>query len=362
MALFKCINMRRYHKTDRKDIGLSPYALIYRGQKRVDKNDIKIIKYDHDNVSEIEFDSSDPNAIAQRQDTSGWWNVNGLDNVALMEGLSEKFHIEKNIISDIMNPSNRPKIQEFENGVFVTVKLLHKTDASDRLMADSFSIVLSKNTLLSFQEQKGTFFDPVRERIRKQSTKIRNAGYDYLAFALIDVVVDHYIYEIGLLGDQIEDIEELITNNLTQDTLDKINFYKRELNFVRKNIKPAKEVILALNKIDSEFVKPGNRIHFKELLDNINEAIDLADSYHEILYDLLNIYHSSISTKLNEIMRVLTIISVIFIPITFLVGVYGMNFDNIPELHFRYGYVSLWMLMALISLLMIWFFRRKKWL
>jgi magnesium transporter len=354
--------MQRYHKTDRKDIGLSPYALIYRGQKRVDINDIKIIKYNHDNVSEIEFDSTDVNQIIQMKDTSGWWNVNGLDNIALMESLSERFHIDKNIISDIMNPSNRPKVQEFENGIFLMFKLLHKADVSDRLMADNLSIVLSSSALLSFQEQKGTFFDPVRERIRKPSTKIRNADYDYLTFALIDVVVDHYIYQIGLLGDKIEDLDEQISNDPTHDTLEKINFYKRELIFVRKSIKPAKEVILTLNKMESDFIKPENKIHFRELQDNINEAIELADSYHEILYDLLNTYHSSVSTKLNEIMRVLTIISVIFIPITFLVGVYGTNFDFIPELHFRYGYAFLWLVMILTSLFMIWFFRRKKWL
>ena len=173
--------------------------------------------------------------------------------------------------------------------------------------------------------------------------------------------MDNYIYNIGLLGEKIESLEEDMTNDPKKELLDDINAFKRELNFFRKNIKPAKEMILNLTKLDSEFIHDENTVHFRELQDNINEASELTDSYREILYDQLSIYHSSMSTKLNEIMRVLTIISVIFIPITFIVGVYGTNFINVPELHWQHGYFIMWAVMLFTTLGMLWFFKRKKW-
>jgi magnesium transporter len=278
-----------------------------------------------------------------------------------MENLAKVFKIENNILSDVMNPEARPKVQEIENGIFVTIKILKYNDKTDDLTAENLSLIFTDNTLISFQEQPDLVFEPIRERIRKHKNKIRTAGTDYLAFALLDVVVDNYIYIIGLLGEKIENLEDDMTIDPKKELLESINAYKRELNFLRKNIKPAKEMILNLTKIESEYIHEENHIHFKELQDNINEASELSDSYREILYDQLNIYHSSMSTRLNDIMRVLTIISVIFIPITFIVGVYGTNFENFPEIHWRYGYYVMWGIMLLTILGMIWYFKRKKW-
>jgi len=229
------------------------------------------------------------------------------------------------------------------------------------MTVENLSIIITNRTLISFQEQPGLAFEPIRERIRKHKNKIRTSGPDYLAFALLDVVVDNYIYFMGLLGEKIENLEEDISNDPKKELLDSINSLKRELNFLRKNIKPAKEMIINLAKMESEFIHDENRIHFKELQDNINEASELSDSYREILYDQLNIYHSSMSTKLNEIMRVLTVFSVIFIPLTFLVGVYGTNFSYLPEKDWHYGYFAMWGVMLITTLVMLWYFKRKKW-
>ena len=276
-----------------------------------------------------------------------------------MENIATIFKIDHNILSDVMNPEARPKVQELENGIFATIKML-QYDA-ESLKVENLSLIFADNTLISFQEQPGLVFEPIRDRIRKHKTKIRTSGSDYLAFALLDVVVDNYIYIIGLLGEKIEGLEDDMTNDPRKELLDGINSYKRELNFLRKHIKPAKEMIQNLVKMDTEFIQDENQIHFRELLDNINEASELSDSYREILYDQLNIYHSSMSTKLNEIMRVLTVFSVIFIPLTFIVGVYGTNFENLPELHWRHGYFLMWGVMVLTTLVMLWYFRRKKW-
>lgn len=353
--------MSRYIKKKKEDIGLSPYALVFRGQKKTDKILLRAMDFDLENVSELEITSTDSLLALKKSKKLSWLNIDGLDNVKLMENLARVYKIENNILSDVMNPSVRPKMQEFENGIFITVKMLQYNETDDNLTVENLSVIIADNTLISFQEQPGLVFEPIRERIRRHKNKIRTAGSDYLAFALLDVVVDNYIYVIGLLGEKIESLEEDMTNDPRKELLDDINTFKRELNFLRKSIKPAKEMILNLNKLESDFIHDDNHIHFRELQDNINEASELTDSYREILYDQLNIYHSSMSTKLNEIMRVLTIISVIFIPITFIVGVYGTNFENVPELHWHHGYFIMWVVMVLTTLGMLWFFKRKKW-
>jgi magnesium transporter len=199
-------------------------------------------------------------------------NIDGLDNIDLMENLAHIYKIDNNILSDVMNPSARPKMQEFNNGIFVTAKMVQYNEKEDILTVENLSIIIAGNILISFQEQPGIVFELIRERIRRHKNKIRTSGSDYLAFALLDVVVDNYIYIIRLLGEKIESLEEHMTNDPKKELLDDINAFKRELNFLRKNIKPAKEMILNLTKLDSEFIHDENTVHFRELQDNINEA------------------------------------------------------------------------------------------
>ena len=351
--------MSRYIEKKKEDIGLSPYALVFRGQKKLDKIVLYAMDFDLQDVDELEVNTTKQLLALKKSKKLTWLNIDGLDNIILMENLAREFKIDNNILSDVMNPTLRPKMQEFDNGMFVTIKMLQYND--DTLSVENLALIVEDNTLISFQEQPGLAFEPIRERIRKHKNKIRTSGSDYLAFALLDVVVDNYIYVIGILGEKIENLEEDMTSNPRKELLDNINLFKKELNFIRKSIKPAREMILNLIKMESDYIHEENHIHFRELQDNINEASDLTDSYREILYDQLNIYHSSMSTKLNEIMRVLTIISVIFIPITFIVGVYGTNFDNFPEIHWKHGYFIMWAIMLLTTLGMLWFFKRKKW-
>ena len=353
--------MSRYIEKKKEDIGLSPYALVFRGQKKTRKILLRAMDFNLEDVTETEIKTTDELLALNKSDKLSWLNIDGLDNIDLMENLARIYKIDNNILSDVMNPSARPKMQEFDNGIFVTIKMVQYNEEDDLLTVENLSIIIADNILISFQEQPGIVFEPIRERIRRHKNKIRTSGSDYLAFALLDVVVDNYIYIIGLLGEKIESLEEDMTNDPKKEILDDINAFKKELNFLRKNIKPAKEMILNLTKLDSEFIQDENTVHFRELQDNINEASELTDSYREILYDQLSIYHSSMSTKLNEIMRVLTIISVIFIPITFIVGVYGTNFINVPELHWQHGYYIMWVVMLFTTLGMLWFFKRKKW-
>ena len=224
------------------------------------------------------------------------------------------------------------------------------------------SLILTKSVLISFQEKRGDLFEPIRERIRNQKKRIRTSGTDYLAFALLDIVVDNYIYAISVLGDKIEELEDSLFNDPPKGVIDSINRYKQELNFLRRNIKPARDMILSLVKLDSELIADSTQIHFNELLANISLANDSSESYREILSDQLNIYHTTISSKLNDIMKFLTIFSVIFIPLTFIAGIYGTNFDFLPELHYKYSYFIMWGMMLLLAIGMLIYFKIKKWL
>ena len=356
--------MARYTRKKQEEIGLSPNALIFRGAKKTDEITMQLIDYNQDKVVEKKIETVDDLKKIKKSANFSWLNMNGLYDATTMENIGLVFDIPSNILSDIMNPETRSKVENFGNGIFITLKTFKYHKHSRKISVDNFSLILFENTLISFQEQPGEMFEPVRERIRKYSKKIRVAGCDYLAFALLDVIIDNYIYIIGILGDKIELLEGRLydkNEDIYKDVLQQINSYKQELSFFRRYTRPAHEMITNFVKLDSDYIHAKNRAHFRELLDNVKEATELSDTYREMLYDLMNVYHTNISTKLNDIMRVLTIISVLFIPITFIVGVYGTNFRNIPELAWDSGYYVMWSIMVLVVLGMLWYFKRKKW-
>jgi len=343
----------------REDIGLSPYEIVFRGEKKTEETSMYVFDFNESYVHDFEIVDFEDLKPFKESKSMTWLDVTGLDDVDLMKQFSELFGIDKNIIADIMNPSIRPKVQEFENGLFITLKMIQIDN--QRLSIENLSLIVMNNFLISFQEDDVDVFDPVRDRIKSHKTKIRTGGSDYLAFALLDVIIDNYIYIVSLLGEKIENLEDQLTNNLNKKIPNVINTYKRELNYLRRSIKPAKEMILTLVKMETDFVHRNNRVNFKELQDNINEANDLSESYREMLYDLLNIYHTTATTRLNDIMKLLTIISVIFIPLTFIVGIYGTNFEYFPEIKWHYGYFAMWGMMIAVAAFMVWYFKKKKW-
>lgn len=342
-------------------IGLSPYALVFRGQKKMPGVGLRLISFSRDRVNDTLLDTVGEIQPFMSPDVINWLNVDGLDNAAMMEELGALFAIPLHILSDVMNPYLRPQIEEFDNGFFVTMKMLAYHEKNARIEVENLSVVVAGNTLITFQERPGKVFDPLRERIRKHTGRMTDRGTDYLCFALLDIVVDHYTYLISQLEEQIESVEELLTTDPSKEIPEQINAFKREVRAIRKSVKPGREVILNLNKMDSDLISDSNHPYFKELQDNINEASELLDNCRDVLSDQLNTYHSIMSARLNDVMMILTMFSVVFIPLTFIVGVYGTNFENIPELKWRYAYPLMWVVMFVIALGMLYFFRRKKW-
>lgn len=345
----------------KEDIGLSPYELKFRGRHRSAEVRMTLFDIDLEKVGQSEINSVEELQPYKDSDTLTWLNVDGLHNEQLMQELVDALHIPADILSDVMQPGTRPQMEEFDNGLFVSLKMMQLNEKTNQVSVDNLSLVIMDKWLVTFQEEKGDLFDPVRERIRKHSRRFSILGADYLAFALLDVIIDNYIFILGILGEKIEELENKMVLNPDRETLKIINLLKRELSNLGRNIRPAREMIMGLVKSESDFITPQNEKHYKELQDNINQAVELLEYYRELLYDELNIYHSSMSTRLNDIMALLTIFSVIFIPITFIAGVYGMNFDNMPELHLRYGYFIVWGVMVLIALGMLWYFKKRKW-
>ncbi|MFC2094673.1 magnesium/cobalt transporter CorA [Bacteroidota bacterium] len=353
--------MARFLKKHKKEIGISPDELMFRGEQKINEVLLGVIDFDSTNLVEETLNNVNDVLKYQEKDSVTWFNIYGLHNKEVMEEIAKDFKLDNIILADVMNTQARPTIQEYDNCIFLSIKMMRQDPETDLITADNLSLILTKSVLISFQEGKADVFEPVRERIRKQKKRIRNSGTDYLTIALLDIVIDNYIYIISRLGEKIEKLEENLLLNPSQEVIDEINTYKRELNFLRKNIKPAREMILSFSKMESEFIDENTDIHLKALLDNINHASESSDSYREILSDQLNIYHTTISSRLNDIIKFLTIFSVIFIPLTFIAGIYGTNFDILPELHYEYAYYIMWGVMLILAAGMLVYFKKRNW-
>ncbi|WKD85822.1 Cobalt/magnesium transport protein CorA [Polaribacter huanghezhanensis] len=353
--------MARFIKKHQNEIGASPDDFIFIGEKKTENTVLRIIDYDKNNLEEIPINSVEEALAYQDKKSTTWFNVDGIDETHIMKQIAEGFQFDDFIIAEVMNTNSRPKVQEYDNCLFTSIKMLQVNENSHEISFENLSLIITKSVLISFQEKKGDVFEPVRIRIRKQKKRIINSGSDYLLFALLDVVIDNYIYILSVLGDKIENLEEQLIQSPEKSIIDAINKHKKELNYLRKNILPAREMLVNLTKIDSEFINHKNFIHFKELQNNINHAVEISDSYREILSDQLNIYHTTVSTKLNDIMKFLTVFSVVFIPLTFIAGIYGTNFDVIPELRYKYSYFIMLGSMVVIAIGMLYYFKRKKW-
>ncbi len=354
--------MTRFIKKSKLDIGAAPDDLIFRGQRKQEEVLIRVIDFDANNLREDAVEALHKIKAFQNEKTVTWMNIDGLHNTLILEEIASVFDFDRLVIAEVLNTEARPRIIEFDNCTLITIKMLQQESDTGMIKVENLSLILTKEVLISFQERKGDVFEPVRERIRKHKKRIRNGGTDYLTFALLDIVIDNYLYVVSILGEKIENLEENLLSDPDQQVINEINKYKRELNFLRKNIKPAREMIFALAKLETDFIAESTYLHFKELQDNISQASDVSDSYREILSDQLNIYHTTLSSKLNDVMKFLTVFSVVFIPLTFIAGIYGTNFDNVPELHYKYSYHIMWGVMIVVAIAMLLYFKNKKWL
>lgn len=354
--------MARFLKDRSKKMGLAPGTPIFVGERKVDQSTIHLIDYTTDYLNEQEQVQPEALEGLLNTKTSTWINVCGLHNEQLVNSVGQAFGLHSIVIEDILNTGQRPVFIDFDEYLFIAVKMLKYAKATDKLQTEQVSFVIGRNYLLTFQEESGDVFEQVRERIRKQKTKIRTRGVDYLCYALIDAIIDEYIFVTERFGDKIEELEGELIGKSTPGVLEKINAYKREMSYLRKVVRPVRETAMQFSKSDSELIQKRTIPYLKDLEGLTNLSADAIETYSEILSDQLNIYQTNASNKLNDVMKVLTIFSVVFIPLTFIAGIYGTNFEYVPELKYRYAYPIFWAVMLGVAGGMIYYFKRKKWL
>jgi magnesium transporter len=342
--------------------GLPPGTLVHIGERRTESVRITIIDYDESDFQERQVPAVEECFPFKATPTVTWVNIDGIHDVETIEKLGKEFELHPLILEDVLNTTQRPKCEDFDNYIFIVLKMLSYDEYEGGLKAEQVSMVLGRNFVISFQEQVGDVFEQIRDRLRNSKGRIRKMDADYLAYSLIDAVVDNYFAILEKLGERIESMQEQLVADPSEKTLQQIHSVKREMIFLRKSVWPLRELIGSLERAESGLIKDTTEAYLRDLYDHTIQVMDTIESFRDTVSGMLDIYLSSISNRMNAVMKVLTIIATIFIPLTFIAGIYGMNFKYMPELGWSWGYAAALGVMAVVAILMLIYFRRKKWL
>ena len=351
----------RYIKELSKQAGLAPGTLVHIGRERTEDIKITLIDYDEAGFEEKEIQNIEECSSIKKTPKVSWINISGVHDIDLIEKAGKEFELHPLVQEDIVNTGLRPKLEDFETYLFVSLKMLYNKGTNGDIIAEQVSLVLGRDFVLSFQEQEGDVFEIIRDRIRTAKGRIRKQGADYLMYALMDAIVDNYFIILEGLSEKIETLEDKLIKNPTPKTLQSIHNMKRDLLFLRKAIWPLREVISTLSKCESRLLRDSTGIYLRDVYEHMIQVIDTVETFRDMISGILDVYLSSISNRMNEVMKVLTIFAAIFIPLTFIAGIYGMNFKYMPELDWHYGYFGVLGFMGIVAIGLIFFFKRKKW-
>jgi magnesium transporter len=353
---------KKYTTEHIKHIGQVPGTLIYTGKKSDKDFHVECFDYTKDRIEEsILLNISEAKEYKQTESVT-WINIDGLKHTDKIEDIGVQYDLHPLVLEDIVNTTQRPKIDEYEDYLFVVLKMLYY-DEDEKLAIEQLSLVLGKNYVLTFQEAEGDVFGGIRERLRLSKGRIRGMKSDYLLYALMDAIVDNYFKIIETLGYKIEDLEtELFSGTQKENLNEDIQKLKREILRIRRAIFPLREIISRIEKGDHPLIYKRTITYYRDIYDHLIQVSENIDIYREMIWSLMDMYMTTISNRMNEVMKVLTIIATIFIPLTFIAGVYGMNFKNMPELGYENGYYTVWGVMIVVFILMLVYFKRKGWL
>jgi magnesium transporter len=356
------IKKKKSVKRHSQKAGMPPGTLMHIGERMLESVRITILDYDQQHLQEKQVEKIEDCFELKSTPTVSWINIDGLHNIEVIEKIGKNFDLHPLVLEDILNTGQRPKFEDMDSYLFIVLKMLTYDEQSQSVQYEQVSLVLRENMVISFQENVGDVFENIRKRIRDSKGRIRNMGADYLLYVLLDAIVDNYFAILEKLGEKIELMEEMLISNPTEKTLAQIHSMKRELISLRKSVWPLRELISNLQRCESEIIKQPTEIYLADVYDHTIQVIDTVETFRDMLSGMLDIYLSSLSNKMNSVMKVLTIIATIFIPLTFVAGIYGMNFKYMPELEWKLGYAMAWGIMLAISVLMLLYFKRKKWL
>lgn len=342
------------------EIGAPPGTLVYTGDSKADRIKISLIEYNETEFIEQEFYDLSECISHVKPHLVKWINVEGIHKTEVIEKIGQLYKIHALTLEDIVHVDQRPKFEDYETYVVAIMKMINY---NSKVNAEQLSIVLFDNMVISFQEPEGgDAFDIIRNRLRQGKGRIRKSGADYLAYALIDAVIDCYFHAIERIGDVVEKIEEDIIDRSSKESLLQLYELKREMIFLRKQVWPMRDMISNMARSETKLINPSTDIYLRDLQDHVTRIIDTVETYRDLLSGIMDIYLSTNANKMNEVMKVLTIMSSIFIPVTFIAGVYGMNFEFMPELKSPYGYGITWGVMLCVMIGLIIYFKRKKWM
>jgi magnesium transporter len=354
--------MPRFIKKRSKKAGLPPGTLVHIGERKTKKVRITVIDYDETQFEQEAVKTVEECFPFKDRPTVTWINIDGLHDVKVIEKLGQYFGLHPLLLEDILNTEQRPKMEDFGDYIFLVVKMLNYDDKTEQIEAEQVSLILGPNWVISFQEREGDVFNPLRDRLRKGKGRLRKMGADYLAYSIVDTIVDHYFIILEKFGEEIEDTETELATNPTRETLQTIRTMKKEMVFLRKSVWPLRELVSSLERGGAPLIRESTGIYLRDVYDHTIEVIDTVESFRDMISGMLDIYLSSISNRMNEVMKVLTIFAAIFIPLTFVAGIYGMNFEYMPELRWHWGYFGVLIGMASVAGGMLVYFRRKRWL
>lgn len=356
------------HSDSPELVGSPPGTLTYVGRKTDAQVVVTILEFNEFDFSETRHTDVEADMLNVRNGMVRWINVEGVHDTDLVEKIGKIYDIHPLTLEDIVNTNQRPKFEEYENYLVNIMKMVYEEECDkkgeDIFVSEQLTILLmNKRTVISFQEADGgDVFDVIRTRIRQGKGRIRKAGADYLAYCLLDAVVDSYFTVLEHFGDEMEKMEDSLVGNPKQELIRKLHDLKRQMIFIRKAVWPMRDMVNNIERCESELITPATLIYLRDAHDHIVRVIDTVETYRDLLSGMMDLYMSSVSQRMNEVMKTMTIITTIFVPLTFIVGVYGMNFDIMPELRTEYGYYVVWCVMIFIVVLLFIFFRVKKWL
>jgi magnesium transporter len=353
----KRLTPRRSRKT-----GMPPGSVVHIGAPSARPTRIQTLRYGADRLAE-EPDATPEQALACRDETGvAWINVDGVQDVELLKKLGDGYGLHPLAIEDIANTEQRPKLEDYGDFLFIVLKML--SPDGGRVRAEQISLVIKRNVVISFQEhdKPGDCFDPLRARLRADASRLRGAGADFLAYGIVDAVVDHYFVVLEQLGDAVEGIEATASLDPTARGAQAIHESRRELQAMRRAVWPLRDLVAQLLRRESPLISEKTAVYLRDVYDHLVQVIDTIEALRDLLSSLLEVELTRASLRMNETMKALTLIATIFIPLTFIVGVYGMNFDFMPELRWRFAYPALWALMLAMGVGMVAWFKRKRWL
>lgn len=349
--------------THSEKLGFPPGSLVHVGDVIGTKTRISVIDYSKENCEEQEIQSIEEILKYKDKDTITWVMIEGLTNTDIVERIGTMFGIHQLVLEDILNTNQRPKFEEYEDHLYIVLKCLLSEDEEFTVNSEQISLLVLKNFVFMFKEKQDTLFKPVQQRVKTSKSRFRNRGSDYLTYAILDFIVDQNFVLIDTLDEVVTSLEDsLLTDEPTQEMLYRIQRLKRQIISIRKYISPIRELLAGMLRSETELIDINTHIYLRDVSDHAIRVTESIESYRDILTGLLDIYISSVSNKMNEVMKVLTVFASIFIPLTFLAGIYGMNFEYMPELKWQWAYPTLWIAFITIPIILLIYFKKKKWL